>query len=302
MVDIAALLSDQPIVDDGGDDSADEGFETSAEGGSDYDSGGEAPDAQDSGEAPEPQRQKKVPIQALHEERTKRQEREAELQRERDNNAKITERLTKILEAQQANQQQAQQPPPQEVPNFVDDPEAAFNHVQQQLADTQRQMQDYLNGTQQQYQAQQQYTQLTQQVSAQEAQFTSTVPDYPQAADYFYQRKVAEYAAFTGDEYAAKQQVANDYKGIATLAQRLGKNPAELMYNAAKAMGYVPGAPQAGQQRKQAPTSLSNAHGSPRAPDEKGAVSAADIASMSEAEFDKYWSTLKGNSTVKPRI
>lgn len=302
MVDIAALLSDQPLIDEGGGEHEDsqpgETFDT----GSNIGIGDEPPEGgRDDGDAPA--RNQKVPLSALHEERTKRQEREADLQRERENNAKITERLTKILEAQQANQQQANQQ--QEAPPaFTEDPEAAFDYVQRQLADTQRQMQEYLQNVNQNNQAQQQHVQLAQQVSQQEAQYTQTVPDYPLAADYFYQRKVAEYAAFTGDEVAAKQQVANDYKGIAALAQRLGKNPAELMYNAAKAMGYVPGSSAApnSQQRKAPPTSLANAHGSPRAPDEKGGVTAADISSMSEVEFDKYWAGLKQGSVIRPKI
>lgn len=301
-VDIAALLSDQPIVEDGGEQNLDEGLDGSSLEGSDYSSADGLGDEPPEGDSqPDTGRKQQVPLKALHEERTRRQESEQELAREREATRTLNERLTKLLELQQAAQ--TTQPPPEAVPEFVDDPEAAFKHLQRQLAESQRQMQEYLSGAQQQTQVQHQHAQLAQHVASQEAQFTQTVPDYPQAAEYFYQRKVAEYAAFTGDEFAAKQQVANDYKGIASLAQRLGKNPAELMYNAAKAMGYQPGQkPANGQDRKDPPTSLANVHGSPRAPDEKGKISAADISSMSEAEFDKYWNELKRGSTVKPRI
>lgn len=301
-VDIAALLSDQPIVEDGGDQNPDQNLDDSGLEGGDYSGADLSSDEPPEGESqPDSGRKQQVPLKALHEERTRRQESEQELAREREAARTLNERLTKLLELQQAAQ--APQTPAEPVPEFVDDPEAAFKHLQRQLAESQRQMQEYLTGAQQQTQVQHQHVQLAQQVASQEAQFTQTVPDYPQAADYFYQRKVAEYAAFTGDEYAAKQQVVNDYKGIAALAQRLGKNPAELMYNAAKAMGYQPGQkPADGQDRKTPPTSLANVHGSPRAPDEKGKVTAADISSMSEAEFDKYWNDLKRGSTVKPRI
>jgi hypothetical protein len=47
-------------------------------------------------------------------------------------------------------------------------------------------------------------------------------------------------------------------------------------------------------------TSLSNASGAARAPDERSGVSASDISGMSEAEFDKYWNDMKRSSTVKP--
>lgn len=296
-VDIAALLSDQPLVEDGGEQNPDKGLEASSLEGGEYSDDGLGDEPPEGDSQSDTGRKQQVPLKALHEERTRRQESEQELAREREATRTLNERLTKLLELQQAPQT-----PPEVVPEFVDDPEAAFKHLQRQLAESQRQMQEYLSGAQQQTQVQHQHTQLAQHVASQEAQFTQAVPDYPQAAEYFYQRKVAEYAAFTGDEFAAKQQVANDYKGIATLAQRLGKNPAELMYNAAKAMGYQAGQKGAAQDRKDPPTSLANVHGTPRAPDEKGKITAADISSMSEAEFDKYWNDLKRGSTVKPRI
>jgi hypothetical protein len=299
MVDISALLSDQPLVNEGNEEGGGEELDTSLEGGSDY-SGGEPPEAEGTDEPAESER-KHVPLAALHQERSKRQQLEQEAQQLRQSQAQTMERLTKLLEAQQ----QAQQPKEEVLapPSFVDDPEAAFNHVQQQLAATQRQMQDYLNGTQQQHQAQQQHQVLAQEVSMQEIAYTQTVPDYPQAADFFYNRKVAEYAAFTGNEIAAKQQVANDYAGIARLAKSMGKNPAELMYNAAKAMGYTPGQQQqAPVQHKQPNTSLSNLQGSPRAPDETGKITAADVSNMSEAEFDKLWKSMSSSGATRPKV
>lgn len=287
-IDTSELFSEQPLVDEGGD--GDEGLDTNAglEGIPDT---GEPPAAEGEPPADPPTgRQQKVPYAALHEERTKRQQNETDLAAERQRNQTLQDRFNKFLMDQQTAQQQPQQQAPEAPPAFEEDPVAAFNYVQNQLRDTQKQMQDYLQNMQQGQQAQQEHVQLAQTVSAQEATFTQTVPDYPVAADYFYQRKVAEYAAFTGDVVAAQRQVANDYKGIAALAQRLGKNPAELMYNAAKAMGYTPGAPKPGtHSRREAPTSLANVSGTARAPDEKGNVTAADISDMSQAEFDKFW-------------
>lgn len=303
MVDISALLSDQPLIDEGGADGVDENQLDAIEGtGADYTgSGDEPPEGGDGGDPPA-QRNQKVPLAALHEERTKRQELE---QRNRDQQAlidKANERLAKLFEAQQ----QVQQPPAQQevVPAFTDDPEAAFLHVQKQLADTQRQMQEYVQNLGQQQQAQQQQVQLAQNVSAQEATYTQTVPDYPQAADHFYRQKVAEYTAICGDQNRAVAQVRQDYHGIAMLAQQLGKNPAELMYNAAKAMGYVPGAkaPAGNQRREEPPTSLANAHGTSRAPDEKGAITAADIANMSEKEFDDFFNGMARKGIQRPKI
>lgn len=306
MVDISALLSDQPLIDEGGSEGVDENQLDAIEGtGADYTgSGDEPPEGGEDGGDPPAQRNQKVPLAALHEERTKRQELE---QRTREQQAmidKANERLAKLFEAQQ-QAQQPPAPPPEAVPAFTDDPEAAFNHAQRQIAEMQRQMQEYVAQTQQQVQAQQQHQQLAQTVSALEAQYTQAVPDYPQAADHFYQRKVAEYTAICGDQNRAIAQVRNDYQGIAVLAQQLGKNPAELMYNAAKAMGYVPGkpqAPQGGNPPKSPPTSLANAHGSTRAPDEKGAITAADIANMTEKEFDDFFNGMARKGIQRPKI
>lgn len=287
-IDTSELFSEQPLVDEGNDNG--EGLDTSAE---TYESTSDADAPPATGDEPPANppagRNQKVPLIALHEERAKRQQHEADLASERRRNQVLQDRFNKFLMDQQAAQQQTQQQAPEAPPAFEEDPVAAFNHAQKQLQDMQRTIQEYQQGIQQQTQAQQEHVQLAQTVSAQEATFTQAVPDYPVAADYFYQRKVAEYAAFTGDVVAAQWQVANDYKGIAALAQRLGKNPAELMYNAAKAMGYTPGAKQPTQQRREAPTSLANVSGAARAPDEKGNITAADISEMSQAEFDKFW-------------
>lgn len=301
MTDISALLADQPLIDEseqGGDDSQLDAIQgTGGDFGND-----EPPETNTDGDGEPPQRNQKVPLAALHEERTKRQQLETEAQQLRQQQAQTLERMTKLLEAQQLAQQPQQ--PAEVVPSFEDDPVAAFNHVQKQLRDQQQIIQDYQQGNQQQFQAQQQHQQLTQQVSVQEQQFTQKVPDYPQAADYFYQRKVAEYAAFTGDEMAAKMQVANDYKGIAALAQRTGKNAAEMMYNAAKAMGYQAGQKPNVTQQQQKPeySTLADAHGSARAPDEKSGLTAADVSNMSQEDFDKLWNKIARGGKVGPKI
>lgn len=308
-IDTTELFSEQPLIDEGTDGGGE--FEDSQVLDSTTDNVGTTdtppePSGESSVEPPAPKRDQKVPLSALHEERTKRQQYEADLKAERDGNRELQRQLAQYM-VQQQQIQQPPAPPPEAPPAFEEDPVAAFNYLQQQLLDSRKQMQDYLQGNQQQQQAQQQHVQLAQQVSAQEATYTQSVPDYPVAADYFYQRKVAEYTAFTGDPVAAQAQVAKDYQGIAALAQRLNKNPAELMYNAAKAMGYVPGAPKPGgqpQQRREAPTSLSNLGGAPKAPDEAGKVGVADISTMSDAEFDKFWNEdIKGgNRNQRPKI
>jgi hypothetical protein len=300
-IDTTALFGEQPLVD-----------EQAEQDSGDYDNLPEG----ESSEPPEPTgnldveptegdppatpgRQQKVPLAALHEERTKRQQHEADLATERQRSAQLQERFNKFLMDQQAQQQVQQQPPPEASPTFEDDPVGAFNHLQQELVKSQRQMQEYLSGTQQQTQQMAQHRALVDEVNVLEQQFKATVPDYDAAHTHFTARKTAEYQALGMDAAAAQQQLARDYTGIAQLARQQGKNPAEMLYNLAKVHGYTPGATPPG---KKPNTSLSPLGGSPRAPDEKGAVSAADIADMSEAEFDKYWASMSKGGNTKPRI
>lgn len=298
-IDTTELFNEQPLIEEGNNDELQDGgdYESTES----NDSPPESNDDSSVGDPPSPG--KKVPLGALHEERTKRQQTEADLAAERQRNQVIQDRFNKFLMDRDTAQQQVQQVPPEAPPAFEEDPAAAFSYVQRQLQETQQRMQQYLEQQNTQQAAQQQHVQLAQSVSAQETVFTQAVPDYPQAADHFYQRKVAEYTAICGDEQRAKAQVANDYRGIAALAQQLGKNPAELMYNAARAMGYTPGKP-GQQQRREAPTSLSNLSGTAQAPDEKSKVSASDISNMSDAEFEKFWNedVARGNRNQRPKI
>lgn len=302
MVDIAELLSDQPLINEGDGDGGEELLDTGSElqDGGDYENN--ADDDQGGEEPPEGGRKQRVPLAALHEERTKRQELQTQLQAQQEQQRVLNERLTRILEAQQQQQIQQQQPAPEAPPSFEDDPVAAFNHLQNELVRSQQQMQQYLQGNYQQVTQQQQFQQLVQEVTAQEAQFKAVTPDYDAAHTHFTARKVAEYKALGMDDVMANQQLAKDYTGIAQIAKQQGKNPAEMLYNLAKVHGYNGSqAPGAGQQRKAPPTSLSNASGTPRAPDEKGAVTASDISQMSDKEFDEFFNGMKRSGIQKPK-
>lgn len=296
---IEELFVDQPLIkednsDPGAGDVVDEG--TAA--------GGEPPAGTTTDSGGEPPERKHVPLAALHEERTRRQQLEQEAQQLRQTQATTMERLTKLLEAQQQAQQPQQQQQQEEViPDFVEDPEGAFRALQRRYDRDVQEMRQFIQQSQNGQQSQQQYTQHVQAVIGAEREYMKTVPDYPQAFDYFKQQKLKEYTAFV-DPALAEQQITQDCVRIAQLAQQLGKNPADLIYKAASNLGYKAGAtpPSDGEHRQEPPTSLSNVQGASRAPDEKGGVTAADIANMSEAEFDKYWASMKQGSVVRPKI
>lgn len=245
------------------------------------------------------QRGRKVPIQALHEERQKRQARELEL-------AAVQQQLQQLMHQQQLAQQQAQQVAAEAaIPDFDEDPRGYIEAKEKMFA---QQLDQLKNGPAQQHQPVEQLEQQVMQeaavllpaVAAEEGRFTITNPDYPQAFDHVL--ATVEQNMRTAHPGINEQQLGMLRTAalvqLAKTCQSQGVNPAQAIYDRARAMGYQPPT----QQRREPPTSLSNAHGVSRAPDEKGAITSADISSMSEAEFDKFFNDMKRSSTVRPKV
>ncbi len=234
-----------------------------------------------------------VPLVALQKERASRQEQQQQ-------NAQLLERLTKIMETQQAQQQQAKQeePPKVEIPAFVDDPEGHIEGLKKQFQMELDQLRQGNAQVTQQQQAQQQLQQLAANVTQHETVYRQANPDYDQALEFFNQRKTAEYMALGLDAAAAGQQLARDYQGLAIRAQQMNANPAQMLHNLAKALGFTAQPAPNGQPPKKAPTSLSDVNGTTRAPDQRGTVTAKDIANMSNEDFDKFFNEMAaaGNS------
>ena len=236
------------------------------------------------------QSKRKVPLAALHEERSKRQALELQLQAQ----AQQLQQLQAQWQAtQQAQQQAAEQAA---IPDFDEDPRGYIEAKERQFA----QALDHLqNGPAQQQQAALQHQQVTAAVVNLEQQFMAAVPDYEQAVDLVQRNADAQirqlYPQATEEQFQMIRSTALGEFARQCLAS--GANPAEKIYAKAQALGFKT----SGQTpRREPPTSLGNLSGSARAPDEKGAVSASDISSMSEAEFDKYWAGLKSGSAIGP--
>jgi hypothetical protein len=242
-------------------------------------------------------RKQKVPLKALHEERTRRQALELQLQAQ----AQQMQQMQAQWQAAQQQQLQAQQEAA--IPDFDEDPRGHIEAVKQQFA---QELENLKNGQGQQQQvqlAQQQFAQevavLTPVVIDSEARFKATHPDYDAAASHVF--STVGQAIRQQHPYATPEQLQHVQTAalvqFAKICQAQGIDPAEHLYGRAQQLGF-----QTARQapRREAPTSLSNAAGSTRAPDEKSNISASDISNMSEAEFDKYWAGMKSNSTVKP--
>lgn len=256
-------------------------------------------------EQPAQGRKQYVPLAALQEERAARQA-------ERDENRVLQERMNQFLQwqMQQAQQQQPQQPQEEQIqiPAFVDDPEGHINGLRAQVQRELDALRHQSAQQQQHVQVSAQQQQLAIEVNAAEATFRQAEPNYDAALNHFNAVKVAEYMAFGFSELQARQQLSRDYQGIALGAKQTNKNPAEVVFNIAKALGFKPaapaaapgnGAPPAGAPKK-APTSLSTLPAAGTAPDEKGPMSAKQVAQMSNEEFDKFFEEMARNSVQRP--
>jgi hypothetical protein len=241
-------------------------------------------------------RKQKVPLAALHEERQKRQALEVQL-------AAQQQQMQQFMAQQQAAQQaqlQAQQEA--EIPSFEDDPHGYILAREKQFA---QELENLKNGQGQQQQvqlAQQQFAQevavLTPVVIDSEARFKATHPDYDAAASHVF--STVGQAIRQQHPYATPEQLQHVQTAalvqFAKICQAQGIDPAEHLYGRAQQLGF--------QTARQAPrreyTSLSNAAGSTRAPDEKSGVSASQISQMSDREFDDFFNSMKSGAAVKP--
>lgn len=253
----------------------------------------------------------KVPLGALQQERQKRQQTQDRMRELEVQNNTLIERMDKLLTLQQ---QQQQQPPQQQVqeiqiPDFIDDPVGHLEAKERMWQQRFEQLAGQLNGTTQQQQAQQQHQQLVQLAGIKEQEFRTVTPDYDDAVGHFRAVKAAEYAALGLDALAINQQLAKDCTGLVAMAVQRNSNPAELLYNLSKALGYRGKQPPSGGDDgappavpPKAPTSLSTLSADGRAPDQTGRVKARDVANLSNEEFEKLFNSMRDGSVSRPAI
>jgi hypothetical protein len=242
---------------------------------------------------------KHVPLGALQEERNLRkqlQDRERELVTQ---NTALLERMTKILELQ-GQPPKVEQPQVEQLPDFIDDPVGHINGLKAQFQRELQQLQQQLQGQGQHQQQQVQFNQMAATAAAQEASFREVTPDYDAAVAHFQSVKMAEYAAFGFSPEQCAQQLGRDSLALVQHSLSNGKNPAEVLYGMAKALRYAPSATDTTTQQQPAkapPTSLSSIPAAGRAPDEKGKLTAKDIANMPQDDFDKLFESMRDNAT-----
>jgi len=229
---------------------------------------------------PEPQ----VNLGALHQARAKEREANADAEALRAELATLRERTDRMLQAQQA--------PAEPAPTVEEDPIAVLENIQNQMNQDRQTQAEQNQQAQQQRQAADAFQALTNRVREGEAAFEAANPDYKAAANHAWSTKQAQLSA---QGYGPNEIQSMIQQEAYTMAQRsieVGVNPAQSVYDLAKTMGYQPAGDtianvEAGQEAASSldggGKTLSN-------------VTAEELGSMSDEEFDKNFEKVYGAS------
>jgi hypothetical protein len=246
-----------------------------------------APEPSQSQETAPHEDDRRVPLKALQEERQKRAEYERKLDEAVRRMQELEQRMPKAVE-------------PAEIPepDPETDPIGALKHAREQL----RRMQDETAQTQR-------VAQLNQIAYQSATAFKEQAPDYPDAYRYAINSRAQELAALGTPQNDIPHILQGEELSLIDTAIRNNRNPAEAIYQFAKARGFnatapapapaapVPPAPApvnpALQQAKQAVAASAAAGGAPAA---KGEMNVADIANLKGAAFDAAWNKLFGGN------
>jgi hypothetical protein len=163
----------------------------------------------------------RVPLKALQEERQKRAEYERKLDEAVRRMAELEQRVPK-----------APEPTPEPEPDPETDPIGALKHAREQL----RRMQEETAQTQR-------VTQLNQIAYQSATAFKEQAPDYPDAYRYAINSRAQELAALGTPQNEIPHILQGEELSLIDTAIRNNRNPAEAIYQFAKARGFNASAP-----------------------------------------------------------
>lgn len=227
-------------------------------------------------EAPKQRPERRVSLDALHEERRLRQEAEDRFRTLETRQQQIQDYLLRQAQGQQQPQQRA---PGSDIPDIDTDPVGHFRAKTEML---ERQLREVREPVQQQAQASQFERAVRSQVDA----FAAETPDYGEAYAFAKEQMRRDALAYGDDPNAAELYLAQR-------ALQQGKNVGEMVYAFAKAKGYTPAA-----QRQAAPQApdmaalqrgqqASRSVGAGGQPAGRGELTPERLASMSAKELSK---------------
>lgn len=244
-----------------------------------------------------PDRDKRVPLAALHEARAKAKEYQAQLEEFRLARVKdeqkwaVAQARMDTLAAMLAPKQQEQAPP-----SFDEDPVAAsrfgIERTGQAVMTLAQQVEDMKR---EKYEAQQEQAYQQHAVAAENALRQQT-PDYDNAVEFLVRQRAGELAALGLQNDAVMQTLHLERRQLLQTAAQNKQNPAAMLYAVAKARGYAPKPPAADGQQKmetlaagqRAASGVASVSGRQQTP-----VSIQALAEMDESDFYKISSNEK---------
>ncbi|KQT88924.1 hypothetical protein [Methylobacterium sp. Leaf466] len=266
------------------------------------------PDAADADDA-EANKGRFVRHGAFHQERERRKAEaarataaEAALTELREKFARGDERLKLLSEAMQ---RPAATPAAAEPPKVIDPNEDIFGAYEQlkseveALRTSQTQLTEAQKAERAQAQEREEHASAMTSYASDAQRYMATEPAFADAYNHLIGSRVAELKLYGVDEATAMREVAAEEAGLVKAAIKAGKSPAEHIYKIAQARGFMPKAAEPAKPAAPAETqaermarisagqtaakSLSAAGGAPASE-----VTMDMLASMSEAEFEKY--------------
>lgn len=226
---------------------------------------------------------------ALHEERMRRKNVEAELAETRRQAADTLRALREEAIALRARYEPAQQ-----APDPASDPLGAMYQGQQTLAQKLDAIERRMSQGDEQAQAAQVVTSVVTAAQSSEAEFRAKTPDYDRAVATLQQQRMRELATLGVHPQEAQRRIVAEAVQVSDYALRRGESPAEVMYRLAQARGYVPEARKL--EMQQEGQKASRPTGSTAAPK----IGIEALLSMDADEFDKVagdpkaWKRLAG--------
>lgn len=228
------------------------------------------------------ERESNVPLAALQEERSRRQELQREIQEQRD---KIT-RMEALWERTQQERAQAGRPT---TPNPDEDPDGYYRA---KIAELETEL-NGIKGQGQQRQEQEEQARQSQQLIERYAsdvrRFAAETADFNDAYTFLYREADKDLQARGVTDPEMRSAILQQEEGqIVGLALREGRSPAEAIYGYAKYRGYKAGNGEnrldALQKGAAAAKSLSGSKGRT-----EGTITLERLAELDGEEFDKAW-------------
>jgi hypothetical protein len=231
---------------------------------------------------------KTVPHQALHAEREEHRKTKAQLEEISRKQAILEDRWNTLLKFQQPDQKAQDDPAPnpdEDIFAYAKWQARQLEKVNSKLSEREKQEQQ----VQQQSQEDQAiYADWNRSVS----EFSSQTADFKDAAGYLANLRMQQLSALGLSQAQINATIDNEVKGVVMQARQMGSNPAELIYNYAKASGYT--GKKADDDAAKKVADIEAAQKAAKTIAGSGGKSGADpltpdaIASMSQAEFDAW--------------